>query len=129
MLRNNIQLYGGFMLGGFYAIFFTGSTGYGMGMLALKNGIVTGADAAGGLYDGTYAEFSQGAKAKIRMTFPPGASLVTGALAGTQALSFEIEVDLPPELNSELPVPIKTPTGTVNVIFRKLRDFPEQFTK
>lgn len=114
------------MLNGFYAIYFTGVTGSGIGIIAASNGVLSGADAAGGIYDGTYQQNATTKQydAKIKLTVPPGTSLVTGALAGTQPMSIDIVTILPENLGNNHPVTIDTPTGKVNVIFKKLRDFP-----
>ncbi len=114
------------MVNGFYAIYYTGVTGSGIGVLAINNGIIVGADMMGGRYDGTY---KQGATAgvydaKIRIIIPPGTSLVTGAIAGTQPLYMDVALTLPENLGGEQPIRVETQTGPVNVIFRKLRDYP-----
>ncbi len=114
------------MLNGFYAIYFTGVTGSGIGIIAATNGILTGADAAGGIYEGTYKQnpATKQYDAKIKLTVPAGTSLVTGAFAGAHPMSIDIVTVLPENLGNQHPVTIQTPTGAVNVIFRKLRDFP-----
>ncbi len=40
------------MLNGFYSVYYTGGTGSGFGVIVLKDGIVTGVDVSGGLFDG-----------------------------------------------------------------------------
>jgi hypothetical protein len=45
------------MVDGIYTMTYLGASGdWGMGMLVLRQGIVVGADAVGGLYDGRYIE-------------------------------------------------------------------------
>ena len=44
------------MVNGFYAIYYTGVSGSGIGVLAINNGIIAGADMVGGRYDGTYKQ-------------------------------------------------------------------------
>ncbi len=124
-----IEKLGDIMVAGFYAVYYTGVTGSGIVVLALYNGIIAGADMTGGRYDGTYAESSTPGSydATIRMSFPPGTSLVTGALAGPQPFFMDVNLTLPANLGGEQPVRIETPTGPVNAIFRKLRDFPEKY--
>ncbi len=114
------------MINGFYAIYYTGVSGSGIGVLAINNGIIVGADMVGGRYDGTYKpSATTGAyDANVRITIPPGSSLVTGALAGPQPLYMDVSMTLPEDLGGEQPIRIETPTGPVNVIFRKLRDYP-----
>jgi hypothetical protein len=115
------------MINGFYAIYYTGVSGTGIGVLAINNGVIVGADMLGGRYDGTYKPSSTtmgSYDANVRITIPPGASLVTGALAGPQPYYMDVAMTLPANLGAEQPVRIETPTGPVNVIFRKLRDYP-----
>lgn len=114
------------MISGFYAIYYTGVGGSGIGVLAINNGIIVGADMVGGRYDGTYTQSAIAGNydAKVRITIPPGSSLVTGALAGPQPLCMDVAMTLPENLGGEQPIRIETPTGPVNVIFRKLRDYP-----
>ena len=114
------------MISGFYAIYYTGVSGSGIGVIVINNGIIVGADMLGGRYDGNYTQSAiAGAyDAKVRITIPPGTSLVTGALAGPQPLSMDVTMVLPANLGGEQPIRIETPTGPVNVIFRKLRDYP-----
>ena len=114
------------MINGFYAIYYTGVTGSGLGVLAINNGIIVGADMVGGRYDGTYKQSAIAGDydAKVRIVIPPGSSLVTGALAGPQPLYMDVVMTLPENLGGEQPIRIETPTGPVNVIFRKLRDYP-----
>ena len=48
------------MTEGIYAMYFTGHIESGHGLLMLKTGIIAGADAAGGIYDGSYTQDSKG---------------------------------------------------------------------
>lgn len=114
------------MLEGFYGIYFTGAIGSGMGLLTIKSGVVCGVDAAGGIYDGKYVHNAGTGlnDVQLRLTLPPGASLVTGALAGAQPMTMNMNLSLPDNLGGEQPVRVNTPTGPVNVIFRKIREFP-----
>lgn len=109
---------------GIYAIYFTGITGSGQGLLVLKGGIVAGADVTGGLYDGEYAQQDNIVKGSVKLTLPPGAMLVTGASAGTEPMEIDIPLELPADLGNSEPMLIKTSTGPVNVIFKRLRDVP-----
>lgn len=114
------------MINGFYAIYYTGATGSGIGVIVINDGVIVGADMVGGRYDGNYTQSAIAGiyDAKIRITIPPGGSLVTGAIAGPQPLFMDVNITLPENLGGEQPVRIETPTGPVNVIFRKLRDYP-----
>lgn len=106
-------------------MYFTGSAGSGHALFVMKNGVVAGADAVGGILDGTYKEAGDGyLNVAVSLTVPAGARLVTGAAAGENPLSQEITARLPENLGNGNPVTVQTPTGPVNVIFKRLRDLP-----
>lgn len=111
---------------GFYAIYYTGKSGSGLGVLVLTNGILTGADASGGLYDGEYIinQVKGVLEGTIRMTIPPGVSLVTGAPATQQSQTLEFPISFPLDFNQQEPIQVKIPTGPVNVNLKRLRDLP-----
>lgn len=113
------------MLDGFYALFYTGKISSGFAMIVLRNGIVTGADVSGGLYDGKYTINADKltVDGTMKLTMPPGIPLVTGAPASPQTSSQEFPFSLPADFN-EKTVQVQTPTGPVNLRFRKIRDFP-----
>ena len=111
---------------GFYSITYTGETGdWGLGIIVLDTGIVIGVDAAGGRYDGTYVfnPKTDLLEASIKMTVPPGVTLVQGVPSRDKEWSFEFAAAFPRE-TSETPVLVQTPFGWVNVFFRYLRGFP-----
>jgi len=112
------------MLDGFYAVFYTGKVSSGFAMIVLRNGIVAGADVGGGLYDGKYTvnAAKQTVEGTMRLTTPAGVSLVTGAPASQQVSTQEFPLSLPVELNEQT-VQIQTPTGPVNLKFKRIRDF------
>src|SRR6266576_982816 len=108
---------------GIYAMYFTGNAGSGHGLLMLKSGVIAGADAAGGIYDGSYNPGAPGTlNVHVRLTVPPGFALVTGASAGQKPMVFEIPAQLPENFANGQPIALDTPTGPINIIFKKLRD-------
>lgn len=109
---------------GIYAMYFTGAVGSGHGLIMLSAGTITGADAAGVLYDGSYSLNPDRTllTGSLTMQVPSGTSLVTGASAGEAPLTFEVPLSLPANLGNGRPLPLKMATGTVNVIFKKLRE-------
>jgi len=113
------------MLDGFYALFYTGKVSSGFAMIVLINGIVTGADVSGGLYDGKFTlnADERTVEGTMKLTTPPGVSLVTGAPASPQASTQEFPFSFPADLNEQI-VQVQTPTGPVNLKFRKIRGFP-----
>ena len=110
---------------GIYAMYFTGAVGSGMTLFVMKNGIVTGADAVGGELDGTYEIAADGSLGvDVVLSSPPGTTLVTGAASGQEPMRQEIKTRLPPNFADGAAVGVQTPTGPVNVVFRRLRDVP-----
>jgi hypothetical protein len=114
------------VLDGFYALYYTGRVGSGFGVIVLKGGIVTGADVTGGLYDGQYTiKQDKGVfEGTIKLTLPPGISLVTGGPPTQETFTQEFPISLPLALDSKHPVQVQTPTGPINIVLKKLRDFP-----
>jgi hypothetical protein len=113
------------MLDGFYALYYTGRVGSGFGVIVLKGGIVTGADVTGGVYDGQYTiKQDRGVfEGAIKLTLPPGVSLVTGAPPTQESVTQEFPISLPLDLDPKHPVQIQTTTGPVNIVLKKLRNF------
>ena len=112
------------MLNGFYALYFTGTVANGFAVVVLKDGVVAGADVAGGIFDGEYTVNQKKGvfEGTIRMTVPPGISLVTGAPPSQVTYTQEITLSLPLDLNQGQPMQIQTSTGPVNLNMKKLRD-------
>jgi hypothetical protein len=110
------------MLDGIYLITFRGRADWGMGMLILQRGVITGADTGGALYDGSYLECGANLQLKLTLTVPPGATLVQGTPAQPNQYSISSETTLPTKaLLSGEPILVQLPPGPVNVIFRRLR--------
>lgn len=109
---------------GFYAVYYTGVAGLGHAVLVINEKIVTGADVAGGVYNGSYSITEKGEfNVEINFTIPAGTTLVTG-----QTLPEEFTQTITTKLNSNFangqPVPVNTQLGPVNAVFKKLRDLP-----
>jgi hypothetical protein len=114
------------MLDGIYTMTFRGSADWGIGMLVLRGGKVTGADAGGALYDGRYVERPDGLLVEMTMTVPAGLSLVQGT--PPQAKPYEVPFNaLIPKraLENSEPVLVELPPGPVNVIVRRLRSLDD----
>ena len=112
---------------GFYSISFSGAYGDGFGMLVLEDGLVVGADAAGGTYDGTYEKslLAGFVNLAITATAPPGARPVQTGVPLTAAVAFQIKATITRKLGDHsAPITVQTPLGTVDVVLRKIRDFP-----
>lgn len=106
---------------GFYAFYYTGVSGFGHAVLIINDGIVTGADATGGVYDGRYTVGDGGEfEIEVTLTVPAGATLVTGQTL-TDEFSKTISAKLRAGFADGQPVPVQTPMGPVNAIFKKVR--------
>ena len=111
-------------MNGIYALYMTGSESVTFGLMILKDGVIAGADAGGGLYDGTYVLRPDGsADGFVTLVVPPEIALITGAVSN-EWRRLEVPLALKPGFADGRPTLILTPTGAVNVIFRRLRDAP-----
>jgi hypothetical protein len=112
---------------GFWQVEFVGVAGYGMGVLVLDTGIICGAGAAGGHFDGTY-QFDPGTNVldcSITWTASvPGITLVQGGPPLPKGASFTATVQLPNTMGESVTLQVQTPPGPVNVRLTKIRDFP-----
>lgn len=110
---------------GFFAVYYTGKAGTGLGLIALTNGTIVGVDSGGAMYDGTYT--SDNNKSPLTGTLslhvPANVALVTGAMPENEPFLLNFPLDLPADFaESQAPQTIRTAKGPVNIIFRKLRD-------
>ena len=110
------------MINGIYSIYFSGITGEGFGILILQDQIITGSDATGASYDGNYRVTDKGILGELNLLVPPGVQLVTGAFSGGEGGVLNIPISLPLNFANGQTLTVPTPTGLVNVIFKKLRD-------
>jgi hypothetical protein len=117
----NLLVRGEFFVEGIYAVYYTGVAGFGHAILIINDEIITGADATGGVYDGSYTVGdSDEIDIKITLTVPAGSTLVTGQTL-PEDLTQEITAKLRASFADGQPVPVQTPMGPVNAIFKKLR--------
>src|SRR5579871_5757699 len=110
------------MSDGIYLMTYRGAAGWGQGLLVLRDGKVTGADAQGGLYDGTFAQQPEGMTFDVQLTVPPGVVLVQGTQPQPTTYTVPFKAFLPYQsIEKELPVLVSLPPGPVNVIVKRLR--------
>jgi hypothetical protein len=112
---------------GFWRIEFTGVAGSGIGVLALDTGIICGAGAAGGIFDGSYLFDPRSNVLDCSITWTasePGITLVQGGPPVPQGFRFTVPVQLPNSMGQVVTLPVQTPLGQVNVRLTKIRDFP-----
>lgn len=110
---------------GFFAIYYTGKAGSGLGLIALTNGTIVGVDSGGALYDGTYTSENDTAPltGTLSLHVPAKVALVTGSMPENEAFALEFPLDLPADFAvSQVPHTIRTAKGAVNLIFKKLRN-------
>jgi hypothetical protein len=108
---------------GIYAAYFTGAVGSSIGMFLFKDGIIAGADAGGGRYDGDFnlTEDNQHIEGMVRFMLPIGNQSITGAIAEAEPIAIEVLLKLPTEFNRNDVHRIETPLGPINAKFEKIR--------
>lgn len=107
---------------GFYAMYYTGVSGVGNAVMIVDNGLVVGADVAGGLYNGSYWIDENGfLDFDIVMTVSAGSILVTGQTF-PGPIELTIKSKLAPSFSNGQPVQIETSLGPINAIFKKIRE-------
>ena len=108
---------------GFYAGYFTGRAGNGLALLTFNGGKVVGVDAAGIQYDGEYEWHgdTDDLNLHVRVTAPPGVSLVQGGDTGEQGFNYEVETSLKGSALDGTVTRIETPRGPINMRLQKLR--------
>lgn len=108
---------------GFYAGYFTGKDGNGLGLLVFRGGVLTGVDAAGVHFDGTYhVEAESGAvEGEVTVNAPPGGTLLQGVPTGPSGLTYKTTFRFPVDVDSQPFLRIDTAFGPVNVKLQKLR--------
>ena len=110
-------------MNGIFALYYTGGEGSGEALLVIKEGIVCGADVAGGLMDGTIEQKPEGHfQIDITHVVPVGAWLVTGPAAEDEPITQKISGSLPSNFADGHTVRIETQFGPVNAVFQRIRD-------
>lgn len=115
------------MISGFFRMAFTGTAGSGFGILVLHSGSIAGADIAGATYDGHYSDnlATQGADFEITMAAPAGVALVQTGIPLPSPTTIHITGTLRQEdVEAERPILLQTLLGPINILFKKIRDFP-----
>lgn len=107
---------------GIYSITFRGATDWGLGLLLLRSGRLTGVDTGTVRYDGTYSVEGGMLNIDAVLTVPPGATLVQGVPARPQTYGVPFKAKIPQTaIVQGKPVLIHMPPGPVNVIVKFLR--------
>jgi hypothetical protein len=111
---------------GIYTMTFRGAADWGMGILVLRRGEVTGADMGGCLYDGRYRDDPDNLILELKMTVPAGGTLVQGTPPQTSPYVVPFNASVPKQsIETSAPFLVHLPPGPVNVIVRCLRKLDE----
>ncbi|MCF8533073.1 MAG: hypothetical protein K9G48_08725 [Reyranella sp.] len=107
-----------------YAVYVTGVAGSNIVLLYVGDTVVGGVDAGLGKYRGAAERLPNGGlRGMVKLTVPPGATLITGGVAPPGMQEIPIEFDLPPGFDQNpTPILLKTPIGPVNTRFEKIMD-------
>ncbi len=109
-------------MNGIYSMTYRGAVDWGIGMLVLQNGVVTGADIAGALYDGGYTESPTDLFLTMNMHVPAGVQLAQGGPPRANAYDVPFSATIPKRaIESSTPVLVELPPGPVNVIIKQIR--------
>ena len=112
-------------INGFYAAYLTGSEGQGFAMLVFRNGTITGVDAGGAKYDGTYVDTENGHSIKVTVSLPPNTLLIQGVTTGPEIDSSVLEFQIPADFLSQPFLRISAKHGPVNAKQTKLRELDD----
>jgi len=115
------------MYAGFLRIAFTGATGSGLAILALRDGSLVGADTGGATYSGSYTENHDASilEFAITMTMPAGAIPVQTGIPLAARVDVPITASVLQEnIGGDKPTLVQTPLGPVNVLLHRIADFP-----
>ena len=107
---------------GIYVGYFSGMEGNGLGLFHLLDGCITGADAFGVTFDGTYQRDDKGGYAgRVKVVAPPNGILVQGVSTGPTGVTYETDVELPEKFEAADFLKLTTPFGPVNVRLQLVR--------
>ena len=109
---------------GFYKVDYAGAWGLGFAVLVFDSGVVVGADAMGGTYDGTYEwnPVTSQLDVQVQVKIPAGVTVVQGQVAPEGGLTFSASCSFSREARNEI-VKATTELGDVHVAIDLLRAF------
>ena len=83
-------------MSGIYTVYYTGIAGSGYAVFIMKEGVIAGAEATGGVLDGVYKQVDDGKiEFSLTLSAPVGAMLVTGPTVENNSFSQHISAVLP----------------------------------
>jgi hypothetical protein len=109
-------------MNGIYLGYMTGMYGNGLALILIREGVIVGADAGGMMLDGSYSSAGHGYHVKVAISIPPGCVTIHGIPSGEKGLRYEVEANVPSNLESVPFLTFPTPFGPVNCRFKKIRD-------
>lgn len=109
---------------GYYAGYFAGAEGEGLGIISLNNGVLVGADVTGTKFDGTYQKdnITGDLVGNVTVAAPPLVKLIQGHDTGDKGITYNVPFRLPPDFTSKPYILLDTIYGPINVKLVKLRD-------
>lgn len=107
---------------GVYLAYFSGEASTSIGIFMLKDGVLTGGDLGGGLYDGSVDVDTSRmvATGKIQFRMQTGGTSITGAHSDFPVV-YDTDVSLSLPLEGVQYHLVNTLTGPVNIRFEKVR--------
>lgn len=110
-------------MNGFYAGYFTATSGVGLAMFILREGVIIGSDPSGVIFDGTFVANGDGsADGLVAVSAPPGVTLIQGITVGPEGLKYTLPIHLPPDVSNAPFIRLDTPIGAVNLRLVKLKE-------
>lgn len=114
------------VIDGFYAAYLSGAAAYGLAILALRKGKVSGADVTGTKIAGTYEAAADGGnRLHIDVVLPGGGLLIQGAQTPPEGDSYEIDFVLPEDFLNRKSLRIDTKHGPINARFVRIGDIDD----
>ena len=111
------------MLNGIYTAYMTGVAGNSIAMLVFLNGVISGADVGGGLYDGNYEIVNDGETIRGTMIYklPINVASIAGIAPQEKPMSIDVAIDLPSLIQPDDVYRVETSVGPINLKLVKIR--------
>jgi hypothetical protein len=108
---------------GFYAIYYQGEAGPGLGQIQLTEGKIIGSDVTGGIWDGDFAidAVHELISCEITIQLPKGTPLATTGAPPVGNEAANMRFKLPLDFSTREYVALELPIGKVNVKFKRIR--------
>lgn len=109
---------------GVYAAYMTGTEGQGFALVLFMDGIITGADPLGVLFDGWYkiSKKESSYSVSVNVKVPKGGTVIQGVTAKDSDIAYDVLLTLPRKFWELDYIPVTTPLGPINMKLKKIRD-------